>query len=164
MAGECGCGQVDQRSAKPTAVNLKVNYMQLKTLYCGTWRVVAPLSEDGTCELEASLMALADNRKLRASVVGLAALWDRIPRTGPKALGTSLYHCIDDKASIYEFIKGDLRLLCFEVDGATVVCSHVFVKKSQKTPARVAKRAVELKKQYLQALQKGDVHIANDDE
>lgn len=138
--------------------------MQLKTLYCGTWRVVAPLTEDGTCDLEAALAALAGNKKLRASVVGMGALWQRIPPIGPRGLGTDLYHCIDDKASIYEFIKGDLRLLCFEADGAIVVCSHVFVKKSRKTPSRDAKRAAELKRQYQDAVLKGNVRIVNDDE
>lgn len=154
----------DRRSAEPTRVNFKVNFMRLKTLYCGAWRVIAPLSEDGACDLDTALAQFAGNKKYRAAAVGMHALWQRIPRTGPRALGPDLYHCIDEKASIYEFIKGDLRLLCFEADGAIVVCSHVFLKKSQKTPAQEAKRAANLKKQYEQAVEIGDFHIVNDDE
>lgn len=138
--------------------------MRLKTLYCGAWRVVAPLSEDGACDLETELALLAGNKKLKASAQGMYTLWTRIPRNGPRALGTDLYHCIDDNASIYEFIKGDLRLLCFEADGAIVVCSHVFMKKSKKTPKREAKRAAEVKKLYQQAVLKDEVRIVNDDE
>ena len=133
--------------------------MRLKVLYCGVWQVVAPLSDEDCCELETTLVELGNNKKRRASAVGMHALWERIPRHGPRALGTELYHCINEKDAIYEFIKGDLRVLCFEADGAIVVCSHVLVKKTQKTPARDVRRAVELKRRYLQALKLSDVFI-----
>ncbi|GIX39024.1 MAG: hypothetical protein KatS3mg128_0073 [Silanimonas sp.] len=125
--------------------------MRLKPLYSGTWRVVAVVNDSGVCELEQELLRLAENPKLRASVLGFRALWGRIGPTGPRSLGTPLYHRVDQKEEIYEFIKGNLRLLCFEADGAVVVCSHVFRKASQKTPPREVSRAVSLKRLYQQA-------------
>lgn len=106
--------------------------MRLKVLYADAWKVVAPMDAAGGCELEALLAAMAQDPKRRAVATGLYALWERIAPFGPKSLGTALYHCVDSKHGIYEFIKGDFRVLCFEEQGALVVCSHIFRKASQK--------------------------------
>ncbi len=125
--------------------------MRLKVLYCGQWQVVAPVASDGTCDLEVQLAALAMDKKCKAFVIGFRALWQRIPRHGPRGLGTDFYHCVDPDGSIYEFRKGGLRLLCFEADGAIVVCSHVFRKQSRKTPESEVRRALSLKKRFDEA-------------
>ncbi len=124
--------------------------------------MLAPIADDGCCELEAQLAAFEQDKKRKASVIGFYALWVRIPRHGPRALGTDFYHCVDSNEGIYEFIKGSLRLLCFEADGAMVVCSHVFLKQSQKTPAREKKRAIAIKQQYQKAVAKGSIEIVGD--
>lgn len=135
--------------------------MRVKVLYCGHWQVVAPIDIDGLCAMDAQLVALSKDKKLKAFVVGFRALWQRIPRQGPRSLGTDLYHCVDANESIYEFIKGNLRLLCFESDGAIVVCSHIIQKRTQKTPLREVQRVIELKERFKTSKAQGKVQFEN---
>ena len=138
--------------------------MRLKILCSGTWTVIAPLDPTGECLVEAELAALMSDPKLRASVIGFRATWARIPAFGPRALGTALYHCVDENHGIYEFIKGPLRLLCFEASGRLVVCSHTLRKKTQRTPRPDKARALKLKEDYLAAAATGQVIVVDDDQ
>lgn len=125
--------------------------MKLRVLHKGAWSIVAPAGADGSCECVDSLDEFASNKKTQKMVLGLFALWERIDYRGPRALGTDLYHCVDAKEGVYEFIKGDLRLLCFEARGALVVCSHVMRKASQKTPKSEVARVVRIRDEFLKA-------------
>lgn len=136
--------------------------MRLKTLRAGKWTVVAPVDEQGQCDVLDAIVALAGDKKTRATAAGFAALWDRIPVEGPKALGTVNYHCVDDDNDIYEFIKGSHRLLCFPANGRLVVCSHVIRKKSQKTKPIDKKKAASLREAYIAAAKAGQVEILPD--
>jgi hypothetical protein len=118
---------------------------------------VAEAAADDSCALEQELVALMSDAKYGASATGLGALWERIPKTGPKSLGAALYHRVDEKDDIYEFIKGDIRLFCFEADGAIVVCSHAIIKKSQKTKRKDIAPAIALKERYLVAEKTGRI-------
>jgi hypothetical protein len=136
--------------------------MRLKVLSDGFWQVIAPLDANDSCSVEVELASLASDRKLRASVIGLRAVWGRIPTLGPRRLGTPLYHCVDEDNGIYEFIKGPLRLLCFEASGRLVVCSHTLRKTTRKTPRSDKALAIALKKRYLAAVTAGEVKIVVD--
>lgn len=138
--------------------------MQLKILNAGCWKIVAPMDGNGCCELEEHLVELLADPKLKSYVAGFRALWDRIPPVGPRQLPTALYHCVDDANGIYEFIKGPLRLLCFEVNGALVVCSHVLRKQSQKTRRRDKAPALALRAEFLRAHAAGQVQLIEEEE
>lgn len=138
--------------------------MQLKVLKPGYWKIVAPMDGNGCCAVKDQLVELLAEPKLKGYAVGFYALWDRIPRVGPRQLPTALYHCVDDANGIYEFIKGPLRLLCFEADGALVVCSHVLRKKSQKIRAQDKARAIALRAEFLQAHAAKRVQLIEDEE
>lgn len=125
--------------------------MRLKILSSGTWKVLAEVDSHGACAIEAALVRYSQSKQYSAAVTGLLALWERIPLEGPRRLGTDLYHRVDTEHDIYEFIKGNLRLYCFEAKGRLVVCSHVDKKLTQKTKARDKQRAIELRKRYLKA-------------
>ena len=125
----------------------------------GRWTIVAPIDEEGVCQVFASLQELKGNRTTKATAVGFVALWDRIGPFGPKSLGTNLYHRVDNKNEINEFIKGDHRLLCFESDGSLIVCSHIFLKSGKKTPEAEKSRAAKLRKEYLAAIKLGEVEV-----
>ncbi|MCL6619949.1 MAG: type II toxin-antitoxin system RelE/ParE family toxin [Thermomonas hydrothermalis] len=137
--------------------------MRLKILYAGGWKVVAPMDPTGGCALEQALVAMEQDRKQHAVAIGLYALWERIGPFGPKSLGTALYHCVDGKHGIYEFIKGDFRVLCFEEQGALVVCSHIFRKASQKTPKREVMRALAVQQDYRRAWERGAIELVSID-
>ena len=138
--------------------------MRLEVLKSGCWTVVAPVDGRGHCAFERQLVDMLSDPKLKAYVVGFAALWERIPVTGPRQLSTALYHCVDETHAIYEFIKGPLRLLCFEAEGKLVVCSHVLRKRSQKIRARDKASAIALRAQFLSALAAGRVEVIGDEE
>ncbi|MFD1295246.1 type II toxin-antitoxin system RelE/ParE family toxin [Lysobacter gummosus] len=125
--------------------------MRLRKIIVGTWDVLAETDDCGRCELQAELEALFDARKTKATAAGFYSFWRHIPAEGPRKLGTDIYHQLDSADEIYEFIKGDYRVLCFQVRGRVILCSHLMRKKSQKTPRREIDRAKGLRKAYLAA-------------
>ena len=122
--------------------------------------MVAPaqmLEGEMLCEIEQELLAFTE--QYEACVLGIVQFWKNIPRVGPRQLGPAIYHYVDEKNEIYEFVKGRLRVLCFQSDGAVCVCCHAFLKQSQKTPKAKVKRAVLIKKEYEAALASGKIEI-----
>lgn len=115
------------------------------------------VNDHGECEVLDALDTLAENPKTSATAAGFKAWWDHIPAEGPRHLSDKVYHCVDSDNEIYEFIKGGHRLLCFQATGRVVVCSHVMKKASQKTPMKDKKRAISLRKQFLEAQSRGEV-------
>lgn len=138
--------------------------MRFKVLYSGTWQILAALDEQDCCEVLEALVALAGDRKTKATAAGFRAQWRLIPNEGPQRLGTDVYHRVDDPNKINEFIKGNHRLLCFEAEGKVVVCSHVIRKKSPKTKASDRKRAAKLRDAYIAAAKAGEIEIVSDRE
>ncbi len=75
---------------------------------------------------------------------------------GPRALNAAQAHQVDANDKIYELIAGGLRVLYFLGEsGQVVICTHLFLKKSQKTPPREVARAVRAKKEYELATKAG---------
>lgn len=126
--------------------------MRLRGLERDTWTVTA--IEERTngglyqCPFTESLMGLGPNYD--KSVDGLLALLERFSQHGVRMLNSDLCHEADSANKIFEFIKGDLRLLWFYGSGKQlVICSHVFLKKGRKTPANEKQRAIDLKNLYM---------------
>ncbi len=77
---------------------------------------------------------------------------------GLQALNDAQCHTIDNKHKVSEFIAGRLRVLFFQgASGNMVICSHMFLKKTQKTPPKEINRTIKAKKEYDQAEQDGRV-------
>lgn len=77
---------------------------------------------------------------------------------GPQALNTAQCHQVDANNKIYEFISGKLRVLFFQsAKGSLVICTHMFLKKTQKTPPKDVSKAIRAKKEYEQAEKAGIV-------
>lgn len=131
--------------------------MQLRKLNVGAWTVAALVDADGVCAVEDALLQLSQDRKGNVVASGFVAQWERISHEGPWRLGSDIYHQVDKKNEIYEFIKGSHRLLCFQADGRVVICSHIFRKQSRKTPAAEKKKAASLRQRYLAAMATDDV-------
>ncbi len=71
---------------------------------------------------------------------------------GPQALNTAQCHQVDANNKIYEFIASRLRVLFFQSStGCMVVCTHMFLKKTSKTPTKEVNKAIRAKKDYEQA-------------
>lgn len=111
-------------------------------------------SGDYVCPLMRSFGALGSNHE--KSVDGLLAMLERFADHGQKMLHDGICHEIDEKNKIFEFIKGDLRLIWFYGDGSKIIiCSHCFVKKGQKTPKSEKAEAISIKDSYWALRNKG---------
>lgn len=115
------------------------------------------------CEVVDELRALFEDKKSKATAAGFFAQFSQIPAVGPRALRVEIYHKVDDENEIYEFIKGNHRLLCFEAEGRLVICSHVLRKKSQKTSAKDRRKAAALRTAYLASKAAGNISVLEDD-
>lgn len=133
--------------------------MRLKTVYPGVWRITAPMGANSNCELLEELEALAANRRTEATVAKFARIWKQIPHQGPHSLPSEMYHRVDEEHEIYEFRARDHRILCFLADGRVVVCSHVFLKQSNRTPASEKRQAIAVRIAYLAAKRAGELEI-----
>ncbi len=84
--------------------------------------------------------------------------FEQVSVTGPKALNAVQCHQVDANSKISEFISGKLRVLFFQgTQGNVVICTHMFLKKTQKTPPKELRKAVKAKRQYEQAEKVGQV-------
>lgn len=82
----------------------------------------------------------------------LLAYFRQVAISGPKALNSAQCHQVDAKSKIYEFISGDLRVLFFRgSQGNLVICTHMFLKKTQKKPPKELNKALRVKRLYEQA-------------
>ncbi|MDP3229516.1 MAG: type II toxin-antitoxin system RelE/ParE family toxin [Acidovorax sp.] len=86
----------------------------------------------------------------------LLEYFKQVAGAGPQALNTAQCHQVDPSNKIYEFIAGKLRVLFFQSStGNVVVCTHMFLKKTQKTPSKELTKAVKARKDYEQAEKAG---------
>lgn len=132
--------------------------MRLKILERGSWTVTAveEMSQSGQydCPFETTLMSLGPNYD--RSVDGLLALLEKLAQHGIRILNTDLCHEADSNNKIFEFIKGDIRLLWFYGAGnKIIICSHAFIKKRQKTPEAEKNRAIAIKDRYMKLVDSG---------
>lgn len=84
---------------------------------------------------------------------------------GPRFFPDDICHQVDQKNQIFEFIAGDLRLLWFysPAERRAIICTHVFMKKSRKTPKKHIERAVHLKNLYIGDYKRGNIEIKEQD-
>jgi len=101
-------------------------------------------------------------------MANLAASLKRVveSRLGPSVLNVERSHYVDKKNDIYEFVAGRMRLLWFQspVEQRVIICSHLFMKKTQKTPLREVTKALKVKEDYLTAFQKGQLEVIEEKE
>lgn len=135
--------------------------MRLMMLSAHRWRVFAECGQRGAVDVvdQINQYMTGNYRKSAAALVGLI---DRCAEHGPRSLPPTLSH--ECGQGIRQFIKGDLRLLYFIADDSIVVCSHMFLKKRQKTPSGEVDRAVRLRDRYESAKVSGDLQELRGDE
>lgn len=124
----------------------------------GTYRVYATCDARGTPELLAFLEELDAN--MQKDRTRMLALLERVAEAGPPR-NTDLSHKLDE--GIWEFIRGRLRVCWFFDEGKVVVCTHGFVKKSQKTPKQQLQKANDRRKSYFEACAAGTLIIEEED-
>ncbi len=117
------------------------------------WRIYAVCSDRGDCQVVEFLSDQPSN--LEANRDRLIALFDYVVEKGPRLLPEDRCHQLAD--DIWEFIAGRLRIAWFYDEGKLIVCTHGFVKKSQKTKKSDIQRAVDAKKLYFKEKEQNNV-------
>ena len=115
------------------------------------YRVAALTSLSADWETScAALEFLHEQAKVKehqAACRGYAALFARYAIQGRQGMTAEIFHEVDKNASIWQFSKGSLRLLCF-VDRNTVILTNGYVKKRQKVDPLELRRAIAAKDAY----------------
>ena len=92
--------------------------------------------------------------KYSEELVKLARLWTDIADDGPPS-NDQKFKKLDGTSGLYEIKTSKLRVLCFWDEGSLIICTHGFVKKSQKTPKSEIKKAEQAKTDYFDEKGKG---------
>lgn len=124
--------------------------MRVRVVREGVWKVYAACDDQGNSPLLDFLAELEPEQRKR-----IAALFNRIADRGPDTFRPEICHQID--GPIWQFRSGDVRILWFYREGHVVVCSHGFVKKRAKTPARDIAKAHDVLKSL-----NGDIKVVGD--
>lgn len=77
----------------------------------------------------------------------------------PQQLPDDRCHQIDAGEKLWQFRSGDIRIPWFYDEGKIIVCSHLFIKKCQKTPPSEISRAIKLKQEYFSHKKSGSLLI-----
>lgn len=84
---------------------------------------------------------------------------------GPRSLGASMCHCVNDKEEIWQITKGRLRLLWFYGEGEKiVVCCNLHLKKGKKVNPGEVSQAIAFKKQYFKDMEAGNIEFVENQE
>ena len=111
--------------------------MKIVLLGSRDWSVYAVVddsnSNDDTCELLDFFETLAAQH--HGSRDGMFQLFERFAERGRSIFNDAICHYVDQEEKIFEFIKGDIRVLWFYAGhDKTIVCTHGFLKDGKKTP------------------------------
>lgn len=132
--------------------------MKILSIQKARFHVGAVVQEKGDGSLVCSL--LDDFNEVEATYEAsrnrILEYFKHVSLGGPQALNSAQCHQVDANNKIYEFIAGQIRVLFFQsAKGSLVVCTHMFLKKTQKTPPKDVNKAIRAKKEYEQAEKAG---------
>lgn len=124
-----------------------------KVVHVGPKLVAAVASDGGKCDLMEFLGELS--RDYPSEFKGI---YDLFKQSSGSRIPARSRHVKSLGDGIFEFKKGDARVLWFEDGGdRLVICSHGFIKKSQETPDVEFDRALDRKKRYFKDKASGKI-------
>ena len=133
--------------------------MRVRRLIQGqSFTVYAACDARGDCDLVEFLDGLGAN--LQSDGDHMLELLERVSISGPPR-NNDICHQI--QGDIYEFIKRRLRVLWFYDEGRVIVCTHGFIKDTQKTPKAEIAKADRIREKYFAAKAQNGLEIEEDD-
>lgn len=120
----------------------------------GNFRILAACDKRGECLLLEFLDGLGTDMQKDSD--RMLVLLEKVALGGPLRNDKQSHKIEGD---IWEFIQGRLRVLYFYDEGRVVVCTHGFVKKTQKAPKGEIATANRVREQYLAAKRQGSLFI-----
>lgn len=113
------------------------------------WSIYGLKSDNATPSEELDKLAI----NYSTHIDGLFSILDMVSKEvqGPRVLNDKICHIINKKHGIWQISKGRVRLLWFYDEGRCIICTHAFLKKSQKTPKATIDKVINLQEQYHEA-------------
>lgn len=139
--------------------------MRLLPIIENTWCFYTPCDRNNNSHLLTFLGNIgAKHEKSAAKILAIIETASEEMR-GPQCFDDSTSHYVDQNNKIYEFVAGRLRLLWFYSPHArkVVICSHVFMKNSQKVPKSEVQKAIKVKEEYESAHNANQIKIVRPD-
>lgn len=133
--------------------------MRLLELETKKWQVLSVVNADDTSVIEQYIDSCTDN-----AAFGITNLFVRFSEFGHKGFSPSLMHEVNKDESIYQFTKGRHRILFFSCEGRAIVVSCPHIKTNKKVDPKQVKKAIRLKKQYLEAIKNNTVVIFQEED
>jgi len=130
--------------------------MKLLRLAREKWDVLAVCDEDWTCQVVEFLLGLEG--KSRSGEKMLHLLRQRVASAGPPR-NIEISKELED--GIFEFRRGQVRVLWFYDAGRVVVCTHGIWKQEQKLPKREIRKAKDIRTRYWRAKSVGVFDLTN---
>lgn len=133
--------------------------MKLRPILERAWKIYAVCDSRGDCQLAEFIAELPSN--LSKDGDRLLALFEHVGERGPQHLPAERCHTL--APDIWEFICGRLRVAWFYDEGRMIVCSHGFIKKSQKTKRQDVELAVRARGSYFADKTAGKIYVIKED-
>lgn len=128
--------------------------MILRHVVTGSFRVVAAVTDRGECSLVDFLEGLDGD--LADDGSRMVAVLERVASGGPRR-DTQVSRQIGP--GLFEFRKGRIRIVWFYDEGMLVICTHGFVKKTQKTPPAEIHKAMSIHNRYFVDKRNGNIRF-----
>jgi phage-related protein len=128
--------------------------MILRHVVTGSFRVVAAVTDRGECPLVDFLEALDGD--LADDGSRMVAVLEQVASGGPRR-DTQVSRQIGP--GLFEFRKGRIRIAWFYDEGMLVICTHGFVKKTQKTPPAEIRKATSVHDRYFIDKRNGNIRF-----
>lgn len=133
-------------------------------LVYGQYRVFSYLADDGSNEILDFLDQRNDlNSEEKNERRSMTARLERI--ADGYILPSDICHLVNNKPKIMQIRTNLHRLLWFYDEGHIIICTNVFCKKTEgATPPREIKRACQLRDEYFEAKETGQLKLIEEEE
>jgi len=129
----------------------------------GQWRILAICDRNGKADAVDFLRSPGPNDPYASSRRLMLVQLETVAQLPHPPRNTAVSHQVDEEFQIYEFIKGDLRLVYFYDEGRTIILSHGFLKGGRKFPPAERTRARKTKTAYFEAKARHDLHFIEEE-
>jgi len=126
----------------------------------GKWRICAICDSSGAAEAIEMITPGGSEDQNASSKRQMWAYLEHVAQLQYPPRNSAVSHHLDD--GIWEFIKGDLRVLFFYDEGTRIVLTHGFIKHSQRTPPRQIVRAKKAMMAFLRAKKEDNLQFVGD--
>lgn len=125
--------------------------MVLKTIIRSQWTLLAIVDQHGHCDVMEYIEQYVEHN---SDASAMMRTFERVSQYGPYRDNEKSKQLT---RNIYEFRRGQLRVLYFYDKGMLIICTQPFIKKCKKTPRSEIERAECLCKLYRYDQLKGDI-------